>query len=249
MARRKNLPLGWASRGITRVRDTGFYPDAVVRDIARKFSVEGAEAESALKQRLESAGTSYQAWKHNTAGPAPRAVRAYFQAVIDRSSELIDLIEKADDRSWQFIWRTEHQLQWDAIHSGDTRLADIGVLRPGNENDPAGTVAVYTDLGETLKHLRYIELLAQECLGQVQLRSPGQRRNQALYWWVYNMSAFWEKLTGKELAVTYYRKVPTSEAGQFLEACLAPMDREAVERLVSQMRAVQDDRKRPTEKK
>ena len=248
MPRLKNLKLGWNTRGDTRFEDTGFYPDHVVDEIAEGFGIQGADANWSLKQRLETAGTMYLAWKHNSSGPMPRDLRAYFQAVIERSRDLVELIEKVDDRSRQLIWQTEQRLQMDAFHKGDTKLADVGVLRWGNESDPEGTIAVYSDLAETLNHLKYVELLGTDCLNQIELGKPGRTRNDALYWWVYEMASFWEKATGERFTVSYHHNEPTSKAGGFLKACLIPMDPEAVGELVGQMRQVLKDRKKRLKK-
>lgn len=249
MPRPKNLKLGWTRKGIVRTEDSGFYPDQVVGEIAARFGIDEAEGARKLKQRLETAACLYLSWKHSSAGPLPRDIRAYFQTVVDRSQELIELIEKADDRSWELIWRNEYRLQWGAQHEGDTRLAEVGVFRPGNDGDAEGTIAVYSDLSDVLKHLRYLELLASECLAQIEPGTRGRSKNKALYAWVHEMSRFWEDAVGREFTVTYHQNVATSDAGQFLEACLAPMDREAVGQLVSQMREVLKDRKKRVPKK
>ncbi len=61
MLRKRNLPLGWASKGFMRFEDTGFYPDDAVSDIAGKFGIEGkmeaGDGVWELKQRLETADT------------------------------------------------------------------------------------------------------------------------------------------------------------------------------------------------
>lgn len=243
MPRTKKLRLGWSRKGLTRIEDTGFYPDPVVEEIAGRFGIEGTEALWSLKQRLETAGTMYQSWTHNAAGPLPRDVRAYFQTVLDRSHELLEIIEGADDRSWDYIWRTESRLQQDAFDKGDSKLADVGVLRWSTENNPDNLIAEFSDLSDSKNHLKYIELLATECLSQVRRGEAGRRKNQALYRWIYEMASYWERKMGKNFTVTYHQNQPTSDAGQFLEACLAPMDQEAVEQLVSQMRRVLKDRK------
>ena len=249
MPRLKNLRLGWNRRAGTRREDTGFYADHVVNEIAKEFGIQGSEAIWSLKQRLETAGTMYLARKHDLSGPASREIRSYFETVVERSRDLITLVEKADDRSWDFIWRAEQRLQFDALHNGDTRLADVGMLHWRNESDPEEFIATYSDLDDALKHLKYVELLATECLAQVELGKPGRTGNKALYWWVYEMTAFWEEATGEKFTVTYHRNEPTSTAGQFLLACLTPMDSAAIRQLVGQMRQVLKDRKKRPENK
>ncbi len=248
MPKLKSLHLGWTSQGFVRTKDTGYYPDAVISDITKKFAIEDAEAQWDLKQRLETAGTMYLSSKHNTAGPLPRHIQSYFQAIIARSRDLIELIEKADDRSWQYIWRTEQKLQWDALHKNDSRLADIGILRWGDESDPENLIAEYSDLNDALKHVRYLELLAKECSVQVPSGERGRKKNESLSMWVSDMARFWEQNLGRKFTVTYHKNAPISEAGQFLEACLTPMDPDAKGQLVSQMRQVGVNRKNRAKK-
>jgi hypothetical protein len=57
------------------------------------------------------------------------------------------------------------------------------------------------------------------------------------------MANFWEKELGREYTVTYHQGEATSEAGQFLEACLFPMDAESIPQLIAQMRKILKNRK------
>ena len=245
MPRIKNLPLEWTRKGSMRFEDTGFYPDDVLLDIARQFGIDGDVTPGNgvwdLKQRLETAGTMYVAAKHNTAGPQPRDVRAYFQTLIEQADDLLELLERVDEISWQYIWQTENSLQMDAMYKGDNRLFDVGVMRRVNPDD--SRELEYTDLAEVPNHLRYVKLLASECLEKVREAPAGRKKNQALHMWVYAMASHWERKMGREFTVSYHQNVPTSQAGQFLEVCLRPMDVAALPELVSQMRQVLKDRK------
>lgn len=247
MARKKNLPLGWISKGSGRVVDTGFYSREFVLKLARDFNVHGKlEYEDdvwALKERLETAGTMYVAAKHNFAGPQSRDLRAYFQELSERAQVLLDLFEQIDERSWQILWRTEQRLQMGAFFQGDDRLVNIGVVRRRNDNDPENLEAEFSDIHELPKLLRYLQLLSSESIEKLEPGTAGRKRNYPLYIWTYEMARFWVSTLRRDFTVTYHQNVPTSEAGQFLEACLTPMDADALPELVSQMRQVLQDRK------
>lgn len=242
MPRKKSLPLGWRDRSPMRLEDTGFYPAKVVTGIAKRFGIKGKEEIHGLNERLETAGTMYLAWKHTKQGPKPRDQRRYFQTIIDQSRELLSLIEGMDDKSYQTFWKTEYQLHQDTHNKKDTRMEDIGVFRWGNDADPEGTIAVYTDFHSIVPQIKYMELLATESLKNVKPGERGREKNKALYWWVSEMARYWEVKLGREFTVSDYKNVPTSLSGQFFEACLAPMDMSALRYLYSQMRQVKADR-------
>jgi len=247
MARTTKHKLGWTPKGFGRVEDTGCYPDVVVFSIAEAFGIEGRnEPEDdvwALKQRLETAGTAYRASKHNQEKPVPREVKAYMRDIAKRSAELCRLLENPDSISWGHLWRAEAHLQQEGILTPGSQLEKMGIATVSEGEN--GRETFLLEYADAPKLLRYVELLANQSLVELNEGQPGRTSDRPLYVWVHAMVRYWEDTLGREFTVSYHQNAPTSPVGTFLEACLKPLDEGALDGLVTQMRNLLTDRRNP----
>ena len=247
MPPKKKLPIGWKRTGYSRLKDTGLYPDEALIKLAKQFEISGAIEYNSdvwkLKQRLETAATSYLAEKHNSSGPKPQDIRSFLAVLADKSDELNALINGLDDITWDQLRRTEYRLQQSAFYRGDERLVEIGVMRRRNEFDTEGLELSYSDISDVSISLDYLKFLAVESLGDVKKGKAGRQKNHPLYLWVSMMADHWVNVMNRKFTVTYHQNTPTSPSGQFFEACLELLDPAALDDLVSQMRRVHKNRK------
>jgi len=249
MAKKSKPRLGWQPKSGWRWEDTGCYPDDVVSSIATRFEISGEASVHRLKERLETAGTMYRDSRFNMDGPSPPEVRAYFNEIIEHCDRLLELIDDADNKSWNLLWPVQEQLRFSGTFEGDTRLEEIGALRRAHDGDPDDFVAEVYDISEVSVGLRYMRLLATEAGLNVEPGSVGRKRNVALYLWVHEMARYWENELGRKFTVSSVGNLPSSPVGHFLEACLRPLDADAVLNLVSQMREELKVRKNEGQKK